>query len=64
MSNLATRLSKRMHPLYFGCKRELILFRGKKMSVDDFLNGNFMEGSEDEVSGDEVGILMRCHPNL
>ena len=34
------------------------------MSVDDFLNGNFMEGSEDEVSGDEVGILMRCHPNL
>lgn len=56
MSNLATRLSKRMHPLYFGCKKELILFRGKKMSVDDFLNGKFMEGSDDEVGGDEVGI--------
>ena len=33
-----------------------MLFRGKKMSVDDFLNGKFMEGSDDEVGGDEVGI--------
>ena len=33
------------------------------MSVDDFLSGKFMEGSEDEV-GDEVGTLMHLHPNL
>ena len=53
-----------MHPLYFGCKKGLILFRGNKMSVDDFLSGKFMEGSEDEVGDDEVGTLMRLHPNL
>jgi hypothetical protein len=34
------------------------------MSVDDFLSGKFMEGSEDEVGEDEVGTLMRLHPNL
>ena len=34
------------------------------MSVDDFLNGKFMEGSEDEVGGDEVRILICLHPNL
>lgn len=34
------------------------------MSVDDFLNGKFMEGSEDEVGGDEVRILICLHYNL
>ena len=48
-------LQKRTHLVQFCCKA-FMLFRGKKMSVDDFLNGKFMEGSNDEVGGDEVGI--------
>ena len=44
--------------LFLPQKNGLIWFRTKKMSVDDFLSGNFMEGSDEEISGDEVCVRM------